>query len=67
VKNVIGLLIVALLHFVPGVFIASAHPGSGIVVDDKGQVYFQDVATRAVWKIDPRGRLTEYHTGIGGH
>ena len=37
------------------------------MVDDKGQVFFQDAATRAVWKIDARGRLSEFHTGIGGH
>jgi hypothetical protein len=28
--------------------IASAHPSSGIVVDQQGQVYFQDIAGRAI-------------------
>jgi sulfatase modifying factor 1 len=46
---------------------ASAHPGSGITVDRRGQVLFQDAATRAVWKIDPAGQVSEFHTGIGGH
>jgi DNA-binding beta-propeller fold protein YncE len=36
---------------------ASAHPGSGIVVDKHGQVFFTDTG-RGVWKIDTLGRLT---------
>jgi len=35
----------------------SAHPGSGIVVDRQGQVYFADTG-HGVWKIDTNGRLT---------
>jgi len=35
----------------------SAHPGSGIVVDRQGQVYFADTG-HGVWKIDTSGRLT---------
>ena len=35
----------------------SAHPGSGIVVDSQGQVYFTDTG-RGVWKIDAQGKLT---------
>jgi hypothetical protein len=34
-----------------------AHPGSGIVVDRRGQVYFLDTGS-GVWKIDLRGKLT---------
>jgi hypothetical protein len=45
-----------------GVF---AHPGSGIVVDHKGKVYFQ--GGRAVWMIDASGRLTKYSDKLGGH
>jgi len=37
--------------------IASAHPGSGIVVDKYGQVYFTDTG-KGVWKIDANGKLT---------
>src|SRR5262249_34678617 len=44
---------------------AAAHPGSGIVVDDKGQVYFQ--GGRVIWKIDAQGKLTKYHDKLGGH
>jgi DNA-binding beta-propeller fold protein YncE len=36
---------------------ASAHPGSGIVVDKYGQVYFTDTG-KGVWKIDKQGKLT---------
>jgi sugar lactone lactonase YvrE len=46
---------------------ASAHPSSGIVVDQQGQVYFQDIVGRAIWKIDAQGRLTKYHDKLGGH
>jgi hypothetical protein len=54
---------------VPGAF---AHPGSGIVVDDKGKVYFQMSVRpfpggRAVWMIDASGRLTKYSDKVGGH
>jgi hypothetical protein len=45
-----------------GVF---AHPGSGIVVDNKGRVFFQ--GGRAVWMIDASGRLTKYSDKLGGH
>ena len=37
--------------------ITSAHPGSGIVVDKFGQVYFTDTG-KGVWKIDKQGKLT---------
>jgi sugar lactone lactonase YvrE len=36
---------------------ASSHPGSGIVVDKSGQVYFTDTG-KGVWKIDTNGKLT---------
>jgi sugar lactone lactonase YvrE len=35
----------------------SAHPGSGIVVDKQGQVFFTDTG-QGVWKIDGQGKLT---------
>lgn len=34
-----------------------AHPGSGIVIDTSGQVFFTDTG-RGVWKIDVQGNLT---------
>jgi hypothetical protein len=36
---------------------AAAHPGSGIVVDRLGQIYFVDMVS-GVWKLDARGALT---------
>lgn len=36
---------------------ASAHPGSGIVVDKHGQIFFTDTG-QGVWKIDTQGKLT---------
>jgi sugar lactone lactonase YvrE len=46
---------------------AFAHPGSGIVVDEKGQVFFQDTVGRAIWKIDAQGKLTKFDDKRGGH
>jgi len=37
--------------------VATAHPGSGIVVDKYGQVYFTDTG-KGIWKIDNQGKLT---------
>lgn len=34
-----------------------AHPGSGIAVDRRGQVYFLDTGS-GLWKIDTQGRIT---------
>src|SRR5215208_6562283 len=36
---------------------AFAHPGSGIVVDKEGQVFFTDTG-QGVWKLDGQGHLT---------
>jgi len=35
-----------------------AHPGSGIVVDRRGQIYFIDTG-QGVWRIDAQGRLAQ--------
>ena len=37
----------------------SAHPGSGIVVDRRGEIYFLDTGS-GVWKIDLHGKLTHF-------
>jgi hypothetical protein len=37
---------------------AAAHPGSGIVADAQGQIYFLDTGD-GVWKLDTRGALTK--------
>jgi sugar lactone lactonase YvrE len=46
---------------------ALAHPSSGIVVDQQGQVFFQDTLGGAIWKIDAQGKLTKYYDKMGGH
>src|SRR5262245_20055789 len=53
----------------PALFAARglAHPSSGIVVDENGVVFFQDIAGRAVWQIDSQGKLTKYFDKMGGH
>jgi sugar lactone lactonase YvrE len=48
-------------------YTASAHPGCGIVVDPQGQVFFQDIAARTIWKIDAHGRVTSHYDKMGGH
>ena len=53
---VISLFISLVLCFLPGAKV-SAHPGSGIVVDKEGNIYFTDTG-KGVWKIDTQGKLT---------
>jgi len=55
----------ALLLIASTVTTAIAHPGSGIVVDRRGYVYFVDTGS-GVWVIDPRGKL-ERHDGPNFH
>jgi sugar lactone lactonase YvrE len=54
-------LLAAVLAAIP----ARAHPGSGIVVDPQGQVFFVDTGL-GVWKIDLQGRLVR-HRGPAYH
>jgi sugar lactone lactonase YvrE len=43
---------------------ASAHPSSGIVADEKGNVFVADINT-GLWKIDTEGNLTQIHKEAG--
>jgi len=43
---------------------ASAHPSSGIVVDEKGNVFVADINT-GLWRIDTDGKLTQVHKEAG--
>jgi sugar lactone lactonase YvrE len=43
---------------------ASAHPSSGIVVDERGNVFVADINT-GLWKIEPDGKLTRVHEEAG--
>lgn len=47
-------------------FTVLAHPGSGIVVDEQGDVFFSDL-DRGVLKIDARGKVTTVFPKEGGH
>ncbi len=49
------------------VTVSLAHPGSGIVVDAQGNVYFQDSVARTIWKIDSQGKVTAHYDKLGGH
>ncbi len=59
--------IVVIATFALPAWTASAHPSSGIVVDQRGQVFFQDILGGAIWKIDAQGKLTKYYDKLGGH
>jgi sugar lactone lactonase YvrE len=43
-----------------------AHPGTGIVVTRRGEIYFADVLRDTIWKVDAQGKLTaalaDHHT-----
>ena len=52
----ISIFIGLMLCFLP-VIKTSAHPGSGIVLDKEGNIYFTDTG-KGVWKIDTLGRLS---------
>ena len=54
-----GMMILLIALVMVAVFSLSivAHPGSGIVVDRRGEVYFLDTGS-GVWKIDLQGKLT---------
>lgn len=49
--------IIFLLFYLLVAPVVFAHPGSGIVIDKYGQVYFTDTG-KGVWKIDREGKLT---------
>jgi hypothetical protein len=55
-KKKVILIFAFLLHLLASTG-ASAHPGSGIVVDKNGRIYFTDTG-KGVWRIDTQGKLT---------
>jgi sugar lactone lactonase YvrE len=55
---------IALFRLITGV--ALAHPASGIVVDEQGQVFFIYTG-HGVFKIDTHGKLSLAHETRGGH
>jgi sugar lactone lactonase YvrE len=53
IERITIVLVITLL----GTILTYAHPGSGIVVDQLGQIYFLDTGS-GLWKIDTRGGLS---------
>ncbi len=53
---VITIFFILILCFLSGTKVA-AHPGSGIVLDKEGNIYFTDTG-KGVWKIDTQGKLS---------
>jgi len=53
------ILIAALAVIASALAPVIAHPGSGIVVDGRGYVYFVDTGS-GVWTIDPSGKLSRH-------
>ena len=47
-------------------FTASAHPSSGIVIDEHGNIFFSDL-DRGILKIDAQGKVTTVFQKEGGH
>lgn len=52
----ISIFITLILCLLPSTKVA-AHPGSGIVIDKEGNIYFTDTG-KGVWKINKQGKLT---------
>jgi sugar lactone lactonase YvrE len=71
-KTNLGFILVVWVQFGLFNFTTSAHPGSGIVVDAQGRIYFNEAGDPAerlpgtIWQIDTQGKLTRLHVG-GGH
>ena len=57
VARVTTLIVLALVTFCLLPTSIRAHPGSGIAVDPRGQIYFLDTGS-GLWKIDTQGRVT---------
>ncbi len=65
-KNLLVSTLVVTAQFLFATGTASGHPGSGIVVDAQGNVYFS-YFEHGVGKIDPQGKLTYVGNTRGGH
>src|SRR6266481_4663791 len=65
-KNLLVFTLAVTTQFLFAICTASGHPGSGIVVDAQGSVYFS-YFEHGVGKIDPQGKLTYVGVTRGGH
>jgi len=60
------MLLAAVVQSSLATFTASAHPSSGIVVDEQGDVFFSDIE-RGLLRIDVRGKVSTVFPKEGGH
>jgi hypothetical protein len=60
------ILLAAVVQSSPTTFTVLAHPSSGIVVDEQGDVFFSDL-DRGVLKINARGKVATVFPKEGGH
>jgi sugar lactone lactonase YvrE len=71
-KNYFSIVLAVVAHFGFTTLPALAHPGSGIVVDPQGRIYFSEAGDidahmpGAIWQIDAQGKLTRLQEG-GAH
>lgn len=71
-KTHVAFIVAAWAQFGALTFTASAHPGSGIVVDAQDRVYFNEAGDPderlpgSIWQIDAQGKLTRLKVG-GAH
>ena len=59
-------ILLAVLFLNGARLVSDAHPSSGLVVTDKGEVYFVHSGV-GVARIDPDGKLTYVKRSAGGH
>lgn len=57
-----ALAVAVFAHWTLAVNRTAAHPGSGIAVDDRGQIYFADTR-EGLWRVDQNKRLTLVKSG----
>jgi hypothetical protein len=65
-SRIFAYVVAMMVHCSWFVSVAAAHPASGIVVDNEGQVFFID-SGHAVMKIDRQGKLQAIHQIKDGH
>src|SRR5436309_994265 len=71
-KTYLCFILAVLAQFSFATLTTSAHPGSGIVVDSRGRVYFNEAGDPderlpgSIWQIDPQCKLTRLQEG-GAH
>src|SRR5258706_10170186 len=65
-SRIIAAMMVTIAHLFMLATMVLGHPGSGIVVDRVGNVFFADTG-HGVWKIDANGQLSHAYPSTGHH